>query len=399
EADANDPHIAEAIGRLDEEAKAARAQLDSADDRVFTDLPLGEDAADMWHTYERLFTMATAYRTPGSSLHQDAAVAQELTTGLRLAHDVVYHPGQEETGNWWHWEIGASRACMDTCLLVHDQLSEQDIADYTATIDYFVPDPFYQFLDPQRRSLSTGANRVDLCRAVLVRGLVGADSAKVTRARDGLSGVFAYVTSGDGIYRDGSFIQHTYVPYTGSYGQVLLDGLSRLMALLAGTPWPIVDEKVQIIFDFIDRGVVPMITDVRMMDSVRGRSVSRADQPDHCYGRYMVDAVLRIADAVQQEDPEAAARWRGHCKGWLQRTTAVDIYDGADVPRCTAYSALLGDSEVEALSEAPGLALFGSMARAVHRSHDWAYSIAMSSHRIAYYECGNGENEQGFHTG
>src|SRR5699024_703041 len=78
EADTSDPHIAEAIGRLDEEATAAQAKLDHADDRVFTDLPLGEDAADMWHTYERLFTMATAYRTPGSTLHREATVAGEI---------------------------------------------------------------------------------------------------------------------------------------------------------------------------------------------------------------------------------------------------------------------------------------------------------------------------------
>ncbi len=397
-ADPQDPHVAAALARLDEDAATLRSRLTGSGGRVFTDLPLSDEAA-MRTSYTRLFTLATAYRTEGSATFGDPAVAEEVLTGLRTAHEVMYHPGHEETGNWWHWEIGASRALMDTCALLHDVLPATDLADYVATIDYFVPDPHLQFLDPSRRKESTGANRIDLCRAVLVRGLVGEDAERVIRARDGLSGVFAYVTSGDGIYRDGSFIQHTYVPYTGSYGQVLVDGLSRVLVALAGSPWPVVDPDVQIIFDAVDRGFVPVIHDGRIADDVRGRSISRAGEPDNYYGRLVIDAILRMADAVADSDPQTALRWRGHCKGWLQRMSAVDPFDGASVPRCTAYSRLLTDDSVAPADEADGLTVFGSMDRAVHRSHGWAYAISMASTRIAYYECGNGENEQGFHTG
>ena len=45
--------------------------------------------------------------------------------------------------------------------------------------------------------------------------------------------MFAFVTSGDGFYVDGSFIQHTRHPYTGSYGLVLLERC-REPALPAG---------------------------------------------------------------------------------------------------------------------------------------------------------------------
>ena len=39
------------------------------------------------------------------------------------------------------------------------------------------------------------------------------------------------------------------------------------------------------------------------------------------------------------------------------------------------------------------------MDRAVHRRPGFAANIAMASDRIAYYECGNGENPRGWHTG
>lgn len=397
-ADPGDDRVAAALSRLDADAAALRSALTGSADRVFTDLPLTDEAA-MRTTYTRLFTLATAYRSQGSATFEDPAVAAEILAGLRTAHEVIYHPGHEETGNWWHWEIGASRALMDTCALLFDVLPAADLADYVATIDYFVPDPFYQFLDPARRKESTGANRIDLCRAVLVRGLVGEDAERVTRARDGLSDVFTYVTSGDGIYRDGSFIQHTYVPYTGSYGQVLMDGLSRLLVALAGSPWPVVDPDVQIIFDAVDRGFVPVIHDGRIMDAVRGRSISRAAEPDSYYGRLVIDAILRLADALEDTEAESALRWRAHCKGWLQRLSAVDPFHEASVARAAAYSRVLADDTVDAATEADGLTVFGSMDRAVHRSGGWGYAISMASTRIAYYECGNGENEQGFHTG
>jgi hyaluronate lyase len=49
--------------------------------------------------------------------------------------------------------------------------------------------------------------------------------------------------------------------------------------------------------------------------------------------------------------------------------------------------------------ERDGHTLFASMDRSVHRRSGWAYSISMASRRIAYYESGNGENEQGYHSG
>ncbi|NEE32251.1 hypothetical protein G3M53_43235, partial [Streptomyces sp. SID7982] len=67
-----------------------------------------------------------------------------------------------------------------------------------------------------------------------------------------LSPVFPLVTKGDGLYADGSFIQHTTVPYTGSYGSVMLGGLGLLFALLKGTTWEVTDPKRQVVFDAVE---------------------------------------------------------------------------------------------------------------------------------------------------
>jgi hyaluronate lyase len=116
---------------------------------------------------------------------------------------------------------------------VRDQYRDQ----YLRAVDHFVPNSVVD----EYKGTSTGANRVDLCRVLALRGVEGETPAKITLARAALSPVFPYVTSGDGLYADGSFIQHTYVPYTGTYGQVLLDGFARLFVLLHGSPWAVTD--------------------------------------------------------------------------------------------------------------------------------------------------------------
>lgn len=52
-----------------------------------------------------------------------------------------------------------------------------------------------------------------------------------------------------------------------------------------------------------------------------------------------------------------------------------------------------------AAPEPLGHRLFPAMDRAVHRSPRFTAALAMASDRIAHYECGNGENPRGWHTG
>lgn len=163
------------------------------------------------------------------------------------------------------------QALLDTVVLMYGQLSAAQLTAYCAAVDHFVPDSTVG----SYTGTSTGANRVDLCRVLALRGVVGGDDAKIALARDALTPVFPYVTSGDGLYRDGSFIQHTYVAYTGSYGSVMLGGLGMLFGLLKGTAWEVTDPGAQIVFDAVEHAWAPFLYNGLMMDAVSGRAPSR----------------------------------------------------------------------------------------------------------------------------
>ncbi|WP_332602315.1 polysaccharide lyase 8 family protein [Arthrobacter sp. S2(2024)] len=393
---AGDPDFATAITALNNKAAASLAKVNRAAGRtsVFTDLSLANDV-HIASTYQRLQQLAIAWATPTATVFGDASVLADIKAGLADAHAVAYNDTKVESGNWWNWEIGVTRALADTLVLIHGELTAAEIAANCAAIDHFVPDPWQQFMAPRAKVTSVGANRVDLSQAIIIRSLAGEDTAKLQHAITGLSQVWQYVTSGDGFFRDGSFIQHSTTAYTGSYGVVLLTGLSKLFALLGGTASEISDPSRSIFLDAVEGSYAPFIINGAMADAVRGRSISREANTGYDLGASAIEAILLLARAM---DPATAGRWRGLCAGWITRNTCRPILAGASVPR-TALVKELQASGIAPVAETAGHRLFPAMDRTIHRGSGWALSLSMSSNRIAWYECGNGENNRGYHTG
>lgn len=358
--------------------------------------------AGITQSYSRLWTMTRAQVQEGTGLTGDPDLLADTVRGLDHLAETIYHPSTTRYGNWWEWQIGSPRLLLDIVAALYDQLTEAQREAAYAAVDHFIPDAM---LDDYTGT-STGANRVDLCRSVALRGILGRSPEKIALARDALSPVFPYVTEGDGLYADGSFVQHLWVAYSGTYGQVLLDGLGRLFALLAGSAWEVRDPKKQIILDSVEHAFAPLIHDGLMMDSVNGRAISRgylrADdrqvmRSDHFHGQGLIAAIALVA---QGASPAERDRWHGMVKGWIERDTVTPIrtarqFDTDDLSRLYAVAA----SPVPAVPEPVAHRLFTAMDRAVHRRPGWAANISMASERISYYECGNGENPRGWHTG
>lgn len=359
-------------------------------------------------SYSRLHTMAQAYAQPGTGRTGDPDLAQALVTGLGHLEATVYRTATTRYGNWWEWQIGSPRLLLDTLAILDERLPDGsgvpgDLRTRClAAVDHFVPDTMLG----DYTGTSTGANRVDLCRVVALRGVLGRAPDKIALARDALSPVFPYVTAGDGLYADGSFVQHTWVAYSGTYGYVLLDGLGRLFALLGGSSWQLTDPARQIIFDSVERAYAPLLHNGLMMDCVNGRAISRgylrSDErhilrSDHYHGHALIAAVALLARSASSAERD---RWHAMIKGWIARDRTLPVltdrqYPVADLARLGA----IARSPSAPAPEPVGHRLFPAMDRAVHRRPGWAAGLAMASDRIAYYENGNGENPRGWHTG
>ncbi len=354
------------------------------------------------HSYSRLWTMAQAYVQRGTGSTGDPALLADVLRGLDHLSATVYNPSTTRHGNWWEWQIGSPRLLMDIALALHDHLTDGQRAAACAAVDHFIPDAMLT----DYSGTSTGANRVDLCRSVALRGVLGRAGERIALARDALSPVFPYVTQGDGLYADGSFVQHTWVAYSGTYGQVMLDGLGRLLTLLAGSDWEVTDPNRRIVLDSVERAYAPLIHDGLVMDCVSGRAISRGQlksddrqipRGDHFHGQALIAAIALLAAGAGRGERE---RWYGLIKGWIERDDVTPVltapqFGVADLARLHAVAA----SAVPAAPEPVGHHLFAAMDRAVHRRPAFTAGISMASDRIAHYECGNGENPRGWHTG
>ncbi|MDP9954024.1 MULTISPECIES: polysaccharide lyase 8 family protein [Streptomyces] len=369
-------------------------------DAVFADPDPDTDAESfafsgrMADSFARLNTMAQAYRQQGTGLTGSTALRDAVLTGLEHLNTQVYNDRQTRYGNWYSWQIGAPQALLDVCVLLYDAIAPERLARYCAAVDHFVPDSAVA----SYTGTSTGANRVDLCRVLALRGAVGASAAKIALARDALSPVFPLVSKGDGLYADGSFIQHTTVPYTGSYGSVMLGGLGMLFALLRGSDWEVTDPKRQVVFDAVENAWAPFLFNGLVMDAVAGRAISRGEADDHRRGHPILASIVLLGQGASAAEN---TRWRSLVKGWAQRDYYSPPLNNPSLG-LTALSRIknvLDDTALTPLPEPDGHRLFPDMARATHRRPGWAASLSMADRRVTYYETGNGENLRGWHTG
>ncbi|PYC77716.1 lyase [Streptomyces tateyamensis] len=395
--------FAAALARLGTQAGASLSGLSPAPDSLWPDLPIGTASANVTTSYKRLRTMALAYVQPGTGLTGDPTLAGAVSTGLDWLAAHAYTPTTTTYGNWWDWQIGAPQALEDTCALLFGQLTSSQLSTCCAAVDHFVPDSAVAAYT----GTSTGANRVDLCRVLALRGILGRSPAKLTTAQQALTPVFPYVLTGDGLYADGSFVQHTYVPYTGSYGEVLVNGLSKLLALLSGTNWAVTDPGVQHLYTAVTAAYAPFLYNGLVMDGVSGRAISRGtqlsdplqvQQDDHTRGHALLGDLLRLATAGVAPAAQAAG-WQSLVKGSLQRDYYAPYLSdqSLDIPELARAQALLNDSTVAAAPEPVDSRIFG-MDRAVHRRAGWAAQLSICSARTTFYETGNGENLRGWHT-
>lgn len=393
---AGDADFAASLRKLDADVSTSLGLLlpEGTRNQVFADAPFTVDA-QIVTTFKRVAQMATAWATPGSAHNSSAALLGQILGALADAHRLIYNAGQKEFGNWWSWEIGSPKAITDTLAILGSNASPELRDNYAAAIDHFIPDPTMQFPDERGKILSEGANRVDICQAIIIRSIVVPDTQRLVAAINALSPVWQYVTGGNGFFADGSFVQHSTIAYTGTYGLVLLGGLAKLFSLLGDSAHAVADPSKSILFKTVEDSFAPFLHNGQMLDAVRGRAISRTQERSYTNGDMAIESILWLARAV---DDTTAKRWRGLCQGWIARNGFQSPLIGASIPR-TALLKELAASKVRAIAETPGHSYFAGMDRSVFRGDDWAAGLGLCSNRIAWYECGNGENDLGAQTG
>jgi hyaluronate lyase len=385
--DTADADVKSRLGSITNSANSYRATMDKSLTRTYlwSDAASTTVSAHLTTTYGRLRGMALAYATAGCSLYTNAALLADTVGGLEWMSSNRYNTVIAQYDNWWDWEIGVPMQLTDTAVLLYDQLTAAQRTNYMAAVNFHTPIPDM-----------TQANEVWKARVVGVRGCVMKDSAKLTLARNAFSDVFPYVTSSDGFYRDGSFIQHAWHPYTAGYGASLLANLAPVLTWLSGSAWAVIDPAQTNLCRWVYDSFEPIIYRGAAWDLVRGREISRSGSPPQSTGHSIMQNILRVSQFVPPAD---AARMRGMVKCWAQSDTVRSFVANTPLPLLAEAKALMADSNTLARGELVGHYSFGEMGRVIHLRPGFGFGLSLTSVRVANFESINGENMRGWYTG
>lgn len=395
------------IADVNAEAKALLANLTIEESGLWSDSPLStktmEDqqklGVNLYATYNRIFTLARAYKLKGGELEGNPSLLNAITESLAFLNETYYQVGSPEYGNWWHWELGIARSVQNTLVILYDDLPYEIISNYIDATRYFVPNPTHlsegygaPYSSAPLAFESTGGNRTDNAQVVLVRGLLENNANEIVRAIESLSSVIPYVETGDGFYKDGSFIQHKDLPYSGTYGQVMVEGLGMLLGAVANTKYQANDPNLQKIYPLILDTFAPLLINGRMADMVNGRAISRKSGQNDRVGESIISAMLLYIDGAPEpykHQLSAFVQSQLAAKGGLEATRIMSNYQIAESLMMTRNV-----KDVPTVSHKQ----FAEMDRVIHHRPDWSFGIAMHSDRVGNYESINGENLKGWHT-
>ena len=385
--DTNDAAVASRLTSIANSANSYWSSMDKSPSRTYlwSDTASTTDSSDVSTSYSRLRNMALAYATAGNSLYTNASLLADVISGLDWMNTNRYNAATAQYDNWFDWEIGTPLQLTDICVLLYDRLSSVQRTNYMNAVEHQTPVPDM-----------TGANKVWKARAVGVRGCLVKDAAKLALTRDAFSVVFPYVTSSDGFYTDGSFIQHTYHPYTAGYGASLLANMAPVLSWLSGSTWTVTDPAQTNLYQWVFDSYQPIIYRGVAWDFVRGRAISRSNNSPQETGHSIVDSILQIAQFAPADD---AARMKSMVKYWAQSDTVLDFVAGLGLPTLMLAKQLMADTNVTPRGELIGHYTFGSMDRVVHLGRGYGFGLSMCSSRIANFESINGENLHGWFTG
>jgi hyaluronate lyase len=390
------PDVAAKLAGID---TTARTWLDAMDragaGELFAGLPLGTSDPNLNASYQHLYEIALATKRPGpaSDLQGNEQVRARVAEKLGWLH-ANYYGDQSKGyyGNWFTWEIGISTHVSKTLALLDAPAAL--VAQYVPSMDAYLRNGKDGDVDLDSR-FHTGANLVDITANRVLQGALTGDDARIRKALQDQFTVFATIDPynlqhgvTDGYYADGSFIQHSSVAYTGSYGKALLSRVVQTIKVLAGTEYAQSDDLVGVVQGWVEHGFAPLIFEGWMMEIVKGRAVSRT-ATGYADVAVVVEAIVDLADYATGDD---AVRLKSFAKFTAQPTinpnsfvSPVSIARFADIK---ADPAIVPAD----LNPAASTTAFNAMERTVHRRPGYAYALARNSDRISKYEYMSGEN-------
>ncbi|MDE7213970.1 MAG: hypothetical protein K2N42_05265, partial [Anaeroplasmataceae bacterium] len=325
---------------------------------LYKNLPK-ENTQRIYHIFKRLLSLAKQ-----GVISKNETLIQEVLKELQINIQKEYSGKINYVGNWWVFEIGVSRCLNEMMILLFDYISKEELFTYMAIENFYLPNPLYEYYRrnyPNVKRLKTNyANLADNIYICLLRNMLIQNQEEIMYLHSLLPSLLQITEEGNGFYKDGGFLYHTNIPYTASYGEVLLSSIVKILdvyVLLKIDCTKYFEE----LYVLLEKSYMPFMYRQRALDCVRGRSSSRKKGAHYSFNVIM-NSFRKLSKLF--------------CKQGF-----IDYIFNEE--HCYDYN--------------PRAYAFNSMNRYVKRNKEYLIAISSYSNRIANFECMNNENLLGYY--
>ncbi|HEH0656885.1 TPA: polysaccharide lyase 8 family protein [Staphylococcus aureus] len=422
--DENNPDMKKKFEATENEAEKLLKEMKTESDRKYlweSSKDLDTKSADMTRTYRNIEKISEAMKHKNTKLKTDENKTK-VKDALEWLHKNAYRKEPDKKVadltsnfknktsrntnlNWWDYEIGTPRALTNTLILLQEDFTDEEKKKYTAPIKTFAPDSDKILSSVGKSEPAKGGNLVDISKVKLLESIIEEDKDMMKKSIDSFNTVFTYAQNSatgkerNGFYKDGSYIDHQDVPYTGAYGVVLLEGISQMMPMIKETPFNDSNQNDTTLKSWIDDGFMPLIYKGEMMDLSRGRAISRENETSHSASATVMKSLLRLSDTM---DKSTKAKYKKIVKTSVESDSSYKQTDYlSSYSDISKMKSLMENSTISTNGLTQQLKIYNDMDRVTYHNKglDFAFGLSMTSKNVARYESINGENLKGWHTG
>ncbi len=371
----------------------------------------------VYNSYGRLLTMAQAYSYETSRLYKNAQLLSDIIMGLNFMHTYAFNETTSRIGNFWEWRIGIPDRYARIISILYDELPISTKQNYTTAI-------VGQVRDFTVTGNLTYANQASICKSLFYCGVLSGNMQDINLALDNLIRAFVDNTTlaqrksaqeaferlwkdqGDyhnypvlkkeGLYEDGTFIQHIAFPYIGTYGAEIIEASAQMITVLEGTSIGLSGEIKSSLLTWIKKAYFPAFYNGEMMRMFMGRGVTR--NPFELARSVALNIAETTAILNSENDKKEI---REVCRRmFTQNNYYADVYNGIDpILDKTRLDKLLKDPTLSDAPISPFNLTLSAGDRVIHHRPGFRFGLSMSSSRIGKFESLNNENTRGWYTG
>ena len=348
-----------------------------------------QTSAEMNSVYEMIYKAARAYAYADDENYHNRELLDAILDAMYYMDRTFFSRRNQvsfQSDNWWHWEIGVPTKVVNTLVVLSEDVEQGDLFRLLNTVDRM-----------NRLPARDDANQLSVGYCAMVSAILQKDYKRVIDCREILAEALKYTSYEGGFYEDGSYIDHVYIPYTGSYGCVYISSMSKLITILSNGVFEFERSTVNRCVNILKDSFVPFLFRGAVSASVRGRSISRSSERDITYGTQAIESMILLYPMTETASAERMALRRTILSGYEANKR---YYKKNLSPYATQLlNAILKEEDGLEESEERFVMYYPNMDRAAVTRENWAAYISLSGSRIAKYEAINGENQTGWYTG